>query len=453
MKMNSIRLTTKQFEDLREYLLQSSNESAVFLIAGYFQNDNGVHLVVRNIIFPEKRDYDDRTEFHIQMSPIYFNKVISIAEANNLTVIQCHSHPFSKNKLRYSPTDDFGEATSANTISECLNGKPMGSLLFGQNMVIGRIWLNKKSKPESIGELRLVDHHLQIQKMNSDGNSYEKVDEELFDRQIRAFGVKGQKILSQLEVGIVGLGGTGSSVAEQLAREGVKKFVIVDHDKFEKSNITRIYGSTYKDSGQNKVDIIERNIKQICHNSKIQKIPKNVISQKTLSFLKNCDVVFSCTDKHAPRSVLNELAYQYSIPVIDVGVGIDSKDGKIVGGSVRATFISPGLPCLYCTGIVNSDLVTAESLSKEELKSRVKEGYITGMSDDVPSVIIFTTMAACFGLLLLKEILFNISDLRSNTITFDLISFRTSRLKASVQQDCVCVTRTGKGDYIPLSAP
>ncbi|KAG2478114.1 MAG: putative JAB domain-containing protein [Nitrosopumilales archaeon] len=451
--MNSVRITKTQLKTLTEYLLQSKNESAVFLIAGYFRNSLGSHLVVRDIILPKNQDYDDRTEFHIQMSPVYFNKVISIAEANELTVIQCHSHPFPEKGLRYSPTDNFGEATSAKTIHECLNGKPMGSLLFGKNEVIGRIWLDNKNSPIDIEELRLVDRHLQIQKLVETKNSDKTIDKDLYDRQIQAFGIRGQKILSQLIVGVVGLGGTGSSIAEQLAREGIKNFILVDQDKFEISNLTRVYGSSIKDRGKNKVEIAEQNIKQICSDSVVQKIFANVISQKTLSDLKDCDVIFSCTDRHAPRSVLNELAYQYSIPTIDVGVGLDSNNEKILGGTVRATLLSPTLPCLYCTGILNSELILAESLSKEELESRKDEGYIQGLTDDVPSVIILTTLAASFGLLLMKDILFKVFDSKSSTVTLDISTFETSRLAASVQNDCVCKLRTAKGDYIPLSAP
>lgn len=447
--MSSIRMTKEQFSTLRDYLLKKKEESAVFLVAGYFQNNSGHHLVVKNLIIPRDNEYDDRTEFHIQMSPRYFNRVISIAEANNLTVIQCHSHPFDEDFPRYSPTDNSGESTSSKTIEECLNDKPMGSLLFGKKQTNGRIWIKNKSIP--VDEIRLVDRHFQIITLNEQSSN--EIDLQIYDRQIQAFGLKGQNLLSKLSVGIIGVGGTGSSIAEQLVREGVRQFIVVDHDNLEKSNITRVYGSTLNDIGKNKVDIVEENIKKINPDAKVQKIAEDVISQKTLSSLKNCDIIFSCTDRHAPRSVLIELSYQFFIPVIDVGVGLDSKDGKILGGTIRATLLAPTLPCLFCTGILNSETILAESLSKEDYESRKEEGYVTRLANDVPSVIIFTNMASNFGLLLMKDILFSIFDFDATTIIFDLKEFKTSRLEGTIRKECTCQMRFAKGDFIPLSAP
>src|SRR3989442_2474424 len=42
-----------------------------------------------------------------------------------------------------------------------------------------------------------------------------------FERQVLAFGAESQALLQQLHVGVVGVGGTGSAVVEQLARLGV----------------------------------------------------------------------------------------------------------------------------------------------------------------------------------------------------------------------------------------
>ena len=452
--MNTVRMTSKQFETLRDYLLSEKKiESAAFLVVGFFENSEGFHFTVRDVLIPRENDYNVRNGYHIEVSPILFNKAISRAERSGITIIQCHSHPFSKDELWYSSSDYAGESISSQTIYDCLNGKPMGSLLFGQNMIIGRAWLSPGKEPVKIDQLRIVDRHMRMQQISSTHKTEEKIDMDLYDRQIRAFGLKGQKILSQLTIGIVGVGGTGSAVAEQLAREGIRKFVIIDHDKFSKSNKTRVYGSYADTKNKPKVEIIKNNIQRIEPNSSVKDISENVISQKVLNQLKNCDVVFSCTDRHAPRSVLNELAHQFFIPVIDLGVGIDAKNEKIEGGSVRVSLSSPSLPCLYCTGVINSEQILAESLDKKELESRQKEGYIKGLDDDVPSVITFTTLAASYALLLLKDLFFNIMKSNANTILLDVTTLTTSRLSASVKNDCVCTLRMGKGDYMPLSAP
>ena len=89
-------MTSEHFKKIQQHVLADESESAAFLIAGYFKNAFGIHFTVRDIIIPDEKDYNVRSAYRLEVSPIFFNKTISIAEANNVTVIQCHSHPFSK---------------------------------------------------------------------------------------------------------------------------------------------------------------------------------------------------------------------------------------------------------------------------------------------------------------------------------------------------------------------
>ena len=441
--MNTIRMTIAQLKELRETMNQSEDETAVFLLAGVYENKVGTHFIVRQIVTPREEHYNDRNRYHIEVSPIFFNNVIGLAEANKVTVIQCHSHPGAE-QLQYSLSDNRGESASAKTLYDCLLGKPMGSLLFGKEKIIGRVWTKPGKKPQQLHEIRLVDRHYR-QKILTKANKKQKVDEKIYDRQIRAFGLKGQVLLSQLKIGIVGLGGTGSAVAEQLAREGILNFTLMDYDNLEPSNKTRIYGSYQKDKNKPKTKIIKRNIKKIQPKSSVKIISKKLVSENDLVQLTTCDVVFSCTDRHIPRGLLSNFAYQNGIPVIDVGVGIDSENEMITGGSVRATLLSIGLPCLYCIGIVDPDVILAESMPEKNREALEKEGYIRGLENDVPAVIPFTTMAASMGLMLLKDLLFGILQTDANTIVIDITNFQSSRLKASIKHDCVCQERLGKG--------
>lgn len=443
--MNTIRMTSEQYSTIKKTLLVSDYESAVFVLAGVCRNFDGVHFTVRKVITLDEKDYDHRSRYHIQVSPIFFNKTISLAEANEVTIIQCHSHPFSENRPQYSHTDDLGESISAKTVYDCLR-TPMGSLLFGKNDVIGRAWVSpKKSVP--IHQIRIIDRHFRIKEIGSQPIS-KIIDTKIYDRQIRAFGIKGQKLLSQLNIVIIGLGGTGSAVAEQLARAGIMNYLLIDHDKFEPSNKTRLYGSHANDKNIYKTDIVKRNILQIQPNARVATRRLQITTEEDLDEVKNFDIVFSCTDKHAPRSLVNNLAYQYFIPVIDIGIGLDAENDTIVGGQVRATLVSPTLPCLFCTSIINPETILAESLPKHELKVRLNAGYIKGLENDVPSLVEVTSMAGSFGMLLLKDLLYGVVYTQANTISLDIPTFQSSRLTTSVKPNCVCLSRLGKGTNV-----
>jgi len=155
-KMNDIRMTSAQHQELGETMRKSPKETAIFLVAGVFETKNGIHFTVIRILTPKEQDYDSRNEYHIQVSPLFFNKAISLAETNNVTVIQCHSHP-DADYLQYSPTDNRGESISAKTIQNNL-GLPMGSLLFGREknhwtcMAITKKTSTRKRSPRFIKE-------------------------------------------------------------------------------------------------------------------------------------------------------------------------------------------------------------------------------------------------------------------------------------------------------------
>src|SRR5260370_30105634 len=86
---------------------------------------------------------------------------------------------------------------------------------------------------------------------------------EMFDRQVRAFGHDGQQMLAGLHAGVVGAGGTGSAVAEQLVRLGVGTLTVLDGDAVTVSNLTRIHGSGRADVGLHKTQLVARVARQV----------------------------------------------------------------------------------------------------------------------------------------------------------------------------------------------
>ena len=95
----------------------------------------------------------------------------------------------------------------------------------------------------------------------------------VFDRQIRAFGQDIQKQLKRMIVGVVGLGGTGSAITEQLIRLGVGELLIADKQRFEKSNVNRVYGSKVSDDDKYKTEILKRLADDIGLGTKVIPLP------------------------------------------------------------------------------------------------------------------------------------------------------------------------------------
>ncbi|TGV96253.1 ThiF family adenylyltransferase, partial [Mesorhizobium sp. M2D.F.Ca.ET.145.01.1.1] len=126
-------------------------------------------------------------------------------------------------------------------------------------------------------------------------------DTDRFDRQIRAFGKDGQQRIAALQVGIVGLGGTGSIVAQQLAHLGIQRFLLIDPDEIEISNLNRVVGATPADVGQTKVAIAGRMIRHIRSDADVVAIVGDVTTRSVARRLSRTDFIFCCTDTHASR--------------------------------------------------------------------------------------------------------------------------------------------------------
>lgn len=178
------------------------------------------------------------------------------------------------------------------------------------------------------------------------------------DRQ-SFLGADSDRHLADLTVAIVGLGGGGSHVAQQLAHVGVGGFVLADDDRIDESNLNRLVGGTRKDVdfGARKVDIAVRVIRAVNPNARIDLAPLQW--QEAANQLKNCDVVFGCLDNVRGKDELEAFCRRLLIPYIDQGMDVHSVgDHFLVAGQVLLSM--SGGPCLRCLGIVTQEALAAE---------------------------------------------------------------------------------------------
>ncbi|MGG1555644.1 HesA/MoeB/ThiF family protein [Paenibacillus ferrarius] len=169
------------------------------------------------------------------------------------------------------------------------------------------------------------------------------------------------KVLSQSLVGIIGLGGGGSQIVQQLAHIGFKRYLLCDFDTIEETNLNRLVGATISDieSKSRKVDIAVRLIRSLHPDAEIQSIPKRF--QEEAAALMKCNIIFGCLDGLGNRDQLERLTRSAKIPYIDIGMDVNDKiatEPPRMSGQVIASL--PGCPCMRCYGYLNE-----EELSKE----------------------------------------------------------------------------------------
>ncbi len=217
----------------------------------------------------------------------------------------------------------------------------------------------------------------------------------LFDRNIRAFGPAIQETISSLRIAIVGAGGTGSAVAEQLVRLGARDLLLVDGKTLRTSNVTRVYGSTQAQVGQPKVEVLRDHLQRIFPATHCETVRGLCSTQGVARTLANVDLAFGCTDDNAGRLVLSRLSTYYMVPVIDTGVLLSSDPhGNLIGIDARVTVLSPGTACLVCRGRLDLRRAAAEQQDPTERERLVDEGYAPALGQVEPAVVPFTTMVA-----------------------------------------------------------
>lgn len=434
-----------QLEELREKLSDRPGvEGAAFLLCGQSASEGAVKLIVHTVVPIAEEDYLRREPYGLTIASPALMRVAKLARYEDLSIIFAHSHP--EGVPDFSEQDNREEARLLPFLQARVPGRVHGTLVLTEHHVQGRLYVPDQV---AVDEIIVIGDRIRSWTPNS-----EEAIEPFFDRQVRAFGPDIQRLLGRLRVGIVGVGGTGSPVAEQLYRLGVGHLRLFDGDRFAETNVNRIYGSSLNDGGRLKVEMVKEHLDRIGLGTTVEIIPRHIGYEDAARRLRDCDVVFGCTDKELPRAILVQLANRYSIPVFDLGVLIDSKDGRISGVHGRVTTLMPGESCLFCRGRITAEAIRIEALSKEDRQRQMRDGYAPELDEPAPAVIAFTSATASAAVMELLHRLtgFMGSERQSSEVllALDQTRLRTNRIKP--RDGCVCEDHSfwGRGDVEPF---
>jgi len=363
------------------------------------------------------------------------------ARIDGSSLVFVHSHP--KGSSSFSRHDER-EEPELFRFAQYRNPQAVHASLVASNSagrLVGRVWL-PDSSTAPIDCIRSIGSRWTFQFLDQSTDE----PKEYFRRQVSAFGSKTQHLLSRMHIGIAGAGGTGSAVAEQLVRLGVGRLSVIDHDHFEDSNVNRVYGSNVSDHGLTKVAIAARHSKGIGLGTQVTPIAGHVGFRSVAERLRECDVVFGCTDDQWGRSLLSRISIYYLIPVIDLGIAIDPEGESIRAITGRVTVLQPGYACLYCRGRITAKGVADEVVAftdPERAAALKAEGYMSGVDAPAPSVVSFTsaTASAAVAELLDRLIGYKSAGPKSSEFLYRFEADKLSRNSRPPQPGCFCASR------------
>jgi hypothetical protein len=425
-------------------------ERAAYLLCGLSQTEAEYRLLVRQVVPVSDADLLDQSLSHMAIPARSFLPVLKRAEREQAAFVFVHSHP--GHVPEHSLQDDREEAgllrTACNRITTP-DAKHASLVLSDALRPRGRIWL-RGGTTEPIEVIRVIGRRFRFYPRQGFNQN---IDTSFHDREVRAFGPDILPLLQSLTIGVTGAGGTGSAVIEQLIRLGVGRLIVADGQALERSNVSRVYGSEVDDVGLAKTALVSRLARHIGLPTKVEVINRPITYASVLKRFRDCDVVFGCTDDQWGRSALTSFAIEYCVPVFDMGVKIDSKDGLIRSIPARVTTLMPGLPCLYCRRQITAEGVSnqaLEELAPAEAAQRRRDGYIPELPEAEPAVIAFTSACASLAV---GELLHRLTGYKGDSyhtaeLVMQLDQTVIRKPGAVCQPGCICSKQEfiGRGD-------
>jgi len=175
-------------------------------------------------------------------------------------------------------------------------------------------------------------------------------------RNLDAVSPAEQRKLAESQVAVAGAGGLGGQVILLLARIGVGRLVVIDHDRFDETNLNRqalcnrdTLNKPKVEAAVEAVAAVNPGVRVVPHRAKID-------ASNADSLLAGADVIVDALDNVSDRLVLQEAARRLGVPLVH---------GALAGFEGRVMTVypeDPGLEQLYEPAAAEGDPERPEAL-------------------------------------------------------------------------------------------
>lgn len=399
------------FETLYHHLFPGDqDEHGAVIAAGIVETPRGTRLLAREVFLAQDGvDYVPGTRGYRALNAKFVAEVSGCCAAQNLCYLAVHCHG-GQDEVAFSADDIASHERGYPALLDITKGGPVGALVFAQNAVAGDVWTPGGRFP--LDAMTIVGPR--IRKFYPSPQPRPRTADPIYDRHARLFGDLGQEILSNLKVGIIGLGGGGSLINQWLSHLGVGHIVAIDFDRVELTNRPRIVGSNPWDAmewlvrqknpwlqklgkrlARYKVHVARRVAKQANPSIRYDAVVGNIVDEPTARLLIDADCLFLATDSIQSRLVFNALVHQYLIPGFQIGTKVRVNPATSQVGDIT-TLSRPVLPfagggCLQCHELIPPARLQEEAISEAE---RQAQRYVEYEDIAEPSVITLNVKSA-----------------------------------------------------------
>lgn len=399
-----IKFENQKLNELRSEMLKDlSREYYAILYGKTHHISNSVSIITIKDIRYYNKKYDDQTIVSINIDSEFrafcLNEIDSRLDVD--TIIDVHTHPFSNGMPFFSNVDTSDERDMKKYLVSKGNEIHYASIVFSRDMYNARVWKYENKKifyENAFIKTQKISENIPNTFINV-SISNEKKQLEMFNRSILALGVETMKsIMDNQVVTIVGVGGVGSIIAENLVHMGIQKINLIDFDVVEISNLNRLVGAKFEDAKnkRSKVDVISRHLKEINPFASLRTYTNSIFDNNMEKVLALSDWIILTTDNYSSCVRVQEIAFKYYVPFISAATNILVENDEIIDvrGEVILVRIGDKL-CLNCLGKIDKKELIYETHPDPKIReSMVQKGYVKGHDVKDPAVKTLNSMVA-----------------------------------------------------------
>jgi hypothetical protein len=243
-------------------------------------------------------------------------------------------------------------------------GRPHSSIVLGDSSAAGLVLLPNESAPTSEISLRFFGDKVTTFPLPE----AKPEDSLLHRRQPLVAAAVSKSLLRDATVAVVGLSGGGSQIATQLGALGVGEIIGIDAQRAASDNLvaTDVFGWADVLLHRKKTTAVRSKLWWINRNVRFTPVNALVPEKAAIEALKRADVIIGCVNNLNARADLQEIAWRYCIPYVDIGLGLypldaDDEFSEIAAISGNLFTAVPGGACLWCTGFLSDKKLEMEA--------------------------------------------------------------------------------------------
>lgn len=333
-----------------------------------------------------------RTRDAVSWPGICIERALERGEAETLAVILVHSHPGGM--TCFSEVDDTSDRAVIPALFEAYGDIHGSAIMLPGGEMRARLY---------DADATIVEADLVTAAGDDISFWWRPEDPWKFTPRPTAFTGQMTDELKRLVAVVIGISGTGSIQAEQAARLGFRRVILIDFDRVERRNLNRILNTTLADvlAGRLKVECLAASITEYRGLGVAVPVAASITTRDAVLSASQGDVLFCCVDTLEARHIADLIAAAFLLPLIDVGVSIPVRTTEagfsIVDAVGRVDYVQPGGSTLGDRAVYSPDSLRAEYLARvapEAFAAELEAGYIKGAIEEAPAVISLNMRAA-----------------------------------------------------------